>query len=176
MKKTLWIHINHNNYRTGTTIDTYVLPPSNSSEDNENKSNLDGSEHDDNSSDDETPESAPEEATPFTFECPPYDNYRLYICCDYPKYDNLFYVDCDTLKSCKNLYLKIFSQIHDCLPFEITGWTSAYKEEGYYPEVSEEIKLLPEINLDKLERYDMYDYFVIALDNLGNEYFTKLLK
>jgi len=43
-------------------------------------------------------------------------------------------------------------------------------------EVSEEIKLLPEINLDKLERYDMYDYFVIALDNLGNEYFTKLLK
>jgi hypothetical protein len=161
MKKTFWIHIDHNNYRTGTTIETYERPPN--------------QENESDTSDDETPESAPQEATPFMLELPPFDNYRVYVCCDYPKYDVLFYVDCDTLKACKNFYLKIYSQINECLPFEVTGWTTGYKEEGYYPEVPEEIKALPEINLDKLEKDDMFDYFVIALGDNGNEYFTKLL-
>ncbi len=69
----------------------------------------------------------------------------------------------------------MYSQINDCLPFEVTGWTTGYKEDGYYPEVPEDIKSIPNINLDKLQYDEMFDYFVIAIDDNGNEYFTELL-
>lgn len=34
----------------------------------------------------------------------------------------------------------MYSQIYNFLPFEVTGYNSAYKEEGYNPEISEDIK------------------------------------
>jgi hypothetical protein len=82
----------------------------------------------------------------------------------------------------KLLYLKIFSHIHGFMPFNVTGWNSAYKEEGHYPDIPENIKTLPLPNiidkkLTKIIRNCKDDgfYFLFIVDSDGNECRTHLL-
>ena len=156
MEKQLWFHI-YADYRTGMNIDVY------------NRSYKD----EDNEDSDE--ENAPEDALDITFKLPTQD-YRIYLLNEYPSYSDIpiWYKDLPSKDKCEKVYKKLFSQIHDCMPFEITGYNSAYKEEGFYSEIPEDIKLMSEIDIG----YNICEegvYFVCVLDHEGNEIFTKIL-
>ena len=163
MSKEFWIHIDMNDYRSGTNIYTYSKPPRKEEE---------GDDYDEDED-----EYAPNEAAPYTFQIP--EHYRVYIVADYPDYSIKGFIDTDEGKECKNLYLKMFSQLHDCLPFEVTGWNSSYKEEGEYPEVPDEIKKMPNVKIiEKMKEENKtgdYVYFVFAIDNEGDEVFSEML-
>lgn len=157
MEKQLWFYV-YADYRTGMNIDVY----NRSSEDNENNEDLDE-------------ENAPEDALDITFKLPAH-GYRIYLINEYPSYSDkpIWYKDLPTIDDCEKVYKKLFSQIHHCMPFEVTGYNSAYKEEGFYPEIPEDIKLMSEIGI----RTDICEdgvYFVCVLDHEGNEIFTKML-
>ena len=157
MSKLFWFHIDMNDYRSGTNIYTFEKSPI----------------KDQNSSDDDC---APEEAVPYSFIIP--ENYRIYIVCEFPEYKIIDYIDTDNKDECKKIYLKMFSQIYNFLPFKINGYNSAYKEEGYYPEISEDIKKMSDINaINKIKEQNSGDnvYFAFAIDKDGNELFTEML-
>ena len=153
MEKKLWFHV-YSDYRTGMNVCVY----NRSSEDNE----------------DSDEENAPEDAFDITFELPKQD-YRIYLVNEYPSYDQkpVWYKDLQSEDECQKVYEKLFSQIHGCMPFEVTGYNSAYKEEGFYPEILEDIKLMSEIGIPDICEDGVY--FICVLDNEGNEIFTKLL-
>jgi hypothetical protein len=73
--------------------------------------------------------------------------------------------DYEHKKDAENGLLKAFSQVNDCLPFHVTGYTSSYKEKGYYPDVPDNIKSLPDIDFpDDFE--DCY-LFGVIFDDYG---------
>lgn len=151
MNKIFWFYVDMNNYHTGTTVYTFDKHPN---------EYLD--------SDDE--------AVPYSFEIP--INYRIYIIDECPNYKIIGYIDTEKEEDCKKIYLKMFSQIYNCLPFEITDFNSAYKEEGYYPEIPDEIKNMSDIDIiEKIKEENTGDgvYFVFAIDRNGNELFTEML-
>lgn len=45
----------------------------------------------------------------------------------------------------ENFKNKIFTMINGCLPFEVTGMTTSYKETGFYPKIPEDISNMKEI-------------------------------
>uniref|UniRef100_A0A6C0E1E2 Uncharacterized protein n=1 Tax=viral metagenome TaxID=1070528 RepID=A0A6C0E1E2_9ZZZZ len=154
MEKTLWFTL-YSDYRAGMNVYVY----NRSSEDSENSEE----------------ENAPEDALDITFKLPK-KNYRIFLINEYPSYNNepIWYKDLPSKDECEKVYKKLFSQIHDCMPFKVTGYNSSYKEEGFYPKISEDIKLMSEIDIGT----DIYGdgiYFLCVLDNEGNEIFTKLL-
>ena len=163
--KSFWFYIS-DDYRSGRSICTYTNLPNND-EDNDDNNNT------------------PEEACEIEFALPK-EGIRLYIVNDFPHYEPIWYKDInddednDDNNNIESSYLKIFSQIHDCLPFEVTGYNCAYKEEGYYPDVSEDIKNMPDIIDEDLtekigECYDDGYYFIFIVDCDGNEIKTELL-
>lgn len=162
MSKIYWIHIDMNDYRSGTNIYAYPKAPRETDVD------------EDESEDDEY---APEEAVPYNFKIP--SDYCIYIVTDYPEYKIKACINTEKRDILKKLYHKMFSQLHDCLPFEVTGHNCAYKEEGYYPEVPYDIKKMPDIKIieEMKEENDSGDhvYFVFAIDNEGNEVFSEML-
>ena len=153
MEKQLWFHI-YSDYRTGMNVCVY----NRSAEDSE----------------DSDEENAPEDALEITFILPKQGR-RMYLMNEYPTYNTepIWSKDLSEDDDHEKIYKKIFSQIHSCLPFEVTGYNSAYKEEGNYPEISEEIKLFKEIEIPDLEEEGIY--FICVLDTEGNEIFTTLL-
>ena len=65
------------------------------------------------------------------------------------------------------------------MPFKVTGYNSAYKEKGEYPDIPNEIKDIPNVlNKKELKRIendiDGY-YFFFVIDSDGNEVSTNLL-
>ncbi len=146
---TLWFHI-QSDYRSGPKIYTF------------NK----------------TPEDEYEDAYPITFEMPK-EGYRMYIVNDFPEYEVIWYKDLNDNDDFNEIYLKIFSQIHNCMPFKVTDHNSAGKEEGEYPDISEKIKNLPNIAEDIVEKikedFQGY-YFFCVIDNEGTDIFTELLQ
>lgn len=159
MSKIFWFHIDMNDYRSGTHIYTFEKPPL----------------KDDNSSD-EDDDRAPEEAIPYFFNIP--EKYRIYIVSEFPDYKIIDYINCDKIEECKKIYLKMFSQLYNCLPFEVTDYNYSYKDTGYYPEISEDIKNIRNMDIiDKINYENKGDnvYFVFAIDNKGKEIFTKML-
>jgi hypothetical protein len=150
MEKTLYFH-NYSDYRSGMNIVLY---------------------------DPEHEEDIPEEAFEINFSLPK-QGFRLYIINEYPNYDTkpIWYID---LKSeCEKIYKKMFSQIYGCMPFEMSESNSAYKEEGEYPEISEEIRLMTDIGkdiTDKIkENMEEHVYFLCILNANGDEIITKIL-
>lgn len=161
----LWFHIT-DDYRQGRNIYTYLKPPRNECEEPVL----------DSESDDEE-DTAPEEACEIAFELPTETEYRFYIVNEFPEYKVVAHEDFDDDEKCDRYYLKIFSQIHNCLPFVVTGWTSSYKDEGHYPDVPDDIRQMPDIPLPDtiLDMGSSEVYFAVVLDCDGNEVFTKLL-
>lgn len=158
MIKKFWIHIDMNNYRSGKNIYTFIKGP----------------ESEESSFEDEDIENAPEEAVCYSFSIP--EKYRIYIVSEFPNYKIIGHIDTKNKDFCKKLYLKMYSQIYNCLPFQITGYNSAYKEEGYYPEIPEDIKNIPNINIiNKLNHNEYNIYFVFAIDKDGNEVLCEIL-
>jgi hypothetical protein len=130
----------YSDYRTGATIDVYT-------------------------------DDAPDDALEITFALPKQGR-RLYLMNEYPTYNTepIWSKDLSEDDDHEKIYKKIFSQIHGCLPFEVTGYNSAYKEEGHYPEIPEEIKLFKEIDIPDIDEDGVY--FVCVMDTEGNEIFT----
>ena len=156
MPKLFWIHVDMNDYRSGTNIYTFEKP---------------------HKEDEEDDYSAPEEAVMYSFPIP--ENYRIYIVSEFPHYRIVSYVDALDKDECNKLYLKMYSQIYNCLPFELTGYNVSYKEDGYYPEITDDIKnmvdidVINEIKKENIEYANVY--FAFAIDKNGNELFTKML-
>ena len=121
----------------------------------------------------------PELGGNINFEVPKQGYDRLYIVNEYPQYQPVWHKDIKKDGNYKNIYLKIFSQIHDSMPFKVTGVNCAYKEEGHYPDVPKEIKETPNVlNEKELEDIeDNYDglYFFFVINSDGEEVSTNLL-
>ena len=151
MQKQLWFHV-YWDYRTGTTVDVYIKSPEDT--------------------DDEY--AAPDDALKITFTLPKQGR-RMYLMNEYPSYNTepIWSKDLSEDDDYEKIYNKIFSQIHGCLPFEVAGYNSAYKEEGHYLEIPEEIKLFKEIDIPDIEEDGVY--FACVLDTEGNEIFTGTL-
>ena len=147
---TLYFYIDNNNYRSGYNIYTFT---------EQSDDNLD-------------------ELFEITFEIPNC-GYRLYLVNEFPDYKPIWYKDF-TDENINNIYLKTFTQIHDCMPFVVSGWTPSYVEEGEYPEVTEEIEnmedVLPLEIVNEIEENDEGNYFIIFIDNNGDELSTQLLR
>ena len=157
-----------NDYRSGRSIYAYI------------NSQKYGEKQDGDDGDDENniPEEIPEEACEIKFALPK-ERQRLYIVNEFPYYKPIWYKDIDDANT-EQLYLKIFSQIHDCMPFEVSGYDNAYVEEGNYPDISNDIKNMHDI-IDKdlikqiTECEDKGYYFLFVVDSDGNKIITKLL-
>ena len=155
--KSFWFYYS-NDYRSGRSIYTYTNSPKDGDDEN----------------------NTPEEACEIQFALPK-ERQRLYIVNEFPYNKPIWHKDIDIDDDdTERLYLKIFSQIHDCMPFEVSGWDGAYVEEGNYPDVSNDIKNMPDI-IDKdiikkiTECEDKGYYFLFVVDSDGNEIITKLL-
>ena len=65
------------------------------------------------------------------------------------------------------------------MPFKVTGYNSAYKEEGEYPNIPKEIKDIPNVLEKKELKYIENDidgyYFFFVINSDGNEVSTNLL-
>lgn len=172
ISKMFWFHVDMNDYRSGTNIYTFEKGPIEDDKEDEVENN-----EDENKEDEEDVENdrAPEEAVPYSVPLPTQSNYRIYILNEFPEYKIIDYIDADEEKDCQKLYMKMYSQLHECLPFSVTGYNSAYKEEGYYPEVPENIKNMPKIEKIKNNEDDNFVYFVFAIDRNGKEVFTNIL-
>ena len=125
--------------------------------------------------DENEPENAPEDAAEIEFELPT-KGVRIYIVNEFPYYKPIWYKDLDDEEDYENMYLKIFSQLHECMPFVVTGLTSSYKEEGHYPEVTEEMNNMKDIEGIKEVENMNGDFFVCVIDSDGNELLTELLR
>jgi hypothetical protein len=163
--KSFWFHI-IDDYRSGRSIYTYTNPPKYEEENDDND-------------EEESEYNTPEEACEIEFSLPK-EGQRIYIVIDFPEYRPIWYKDINNDENTELLYLKIFSQIHDCLPFKVTGYNCAYKEKGYYPDVPNNIKNLPNIINKKLiikisELEDNGYYFIFIVDSDGDEIMTQLL-
>ena len=125
----------------------------------------------------EEKEEIPYNAFDITFEVPK-ENARLFIVNEYPNYSIIFSKDLSEDDDYEKIYYKIFSQIHNCMPFEVTGYNSAYKEEGYYPDVPKNIETMPSIisekMVDEITNGEGY-YFLVIIDSEGDNNLTKLL-
>ena len=98
-----------NDYRSGRSIYAYI----NSQKYGEKQDGDDGDDGDDENN-------IPEEACEIKFALPK-ERQRLYIVNEFPYYKPIWYKDIDDANT-EQLYLKIFSQIHDCMPFEVSGY------------------------------------------------------
>ncbi|GAH17270.1 unnamed protein product [marine sediment metagenome] len=91
------------------------------------------------------------------------DRYSLYIvasdCGPFTVFKEKYF---DDLDMAEKYSLKLFAQKHDCLPFVVTGTTSAYHDKGYYPKVPEDIESMEEIDFEVISGEHT---FVIVLDN-----------
>ena len=68
----------------------------------------------------------------------------------------------ENYKDAKRAMMKLYSQINNCLPFKVTGMSSSYKEDGYYPDIPEEIQKMNKIDFEPLN--DEEYYFVVIVD------------
>lgn len=144
MSKRLWFNI-YSDYRSGSTVEVYK--------------NIDN---------------PPKEAIEITFKLPTKGN-RMYLINEYPNYDTtpMWYKDLSKDDDYEKIYKKLFSQIHGCLPFEVTGYNSSYKEEGKYPEISKDFLKMETVEIPSLNEEGLY--FLCVLDYKGNELFTEIL-
>lgn len=119
----------------------------------------------------------PDEACKITFEIPK-EGCRVYLVNEFPEYKPIWHKNVSTYEDINKIYFKLFSQIHGCMPFEITDYNSAYKEECEYPEIPEEIMLFEEIAkeiTDNIRENIECVYFMCVINNEGDEIFTALL-
>lgn len=131
-------------------------------------------------SNDSDSDNTPEEAVKYTFEVP-IKNARMYIVNEFPTYEIIWRMDLNEDANFETMYQKVYSQIYKCMPFQFTGYNSAYKETGYYPEITEEIRNMPPIatrfisGISENIRNEGFIYFVSIVNDDGELVFTKLL-
>jgi hypothetical protein len=170
--KSFWFYMN-DDYRSGLSI--YAYTKSSKYDDNDEQDTEDDEEQENEE------QQIPDGALEINFVLPN-EGRRLYIVVGFPHYKSIWHVDIDNDDDnhAKLLYLKIFSQIHNRMPFQVTGYTGAYHEKGHYPHVPDNIKCMPDIIDHELvtkikQRQDYGDYFLFVVDKYGNEVRTNLL-
>lgn len=130
------------------------------------------------------------EALSHKFELPSQDLFRIFIVKElelskWSKLDaNNFYKtlwtkDINLNEDYNEIYLKIYSEINQRLPFVVSDWNCAYKEEGHYPDIPDNYKDIPNyLNNDIIEEINDSDVrfsFIFIIDKDGNEILCKLL-
>lgn len=80
-----------------------------------------------------------------------------------------FYKTCDTIDEAEKIFLKVYSLSEDSLPFVITGYSSIYKVEGYFPEIPDDIK---NYNMDEIFEADLNNKIVSLVIFKINETIT----
>jgi hypothetical protein len=188
--KSFWFNL-CDDYRTGRSINTYTKPPVDEDDDGDDNicssiaakatevtvATTKAEAEDVDYTDDDS--YTPEEAAEINFSLPT-EGMRVYIVNEYPDFTPVWHVDVSDDADTNQMYLKIFSQIHDCMPFQVTGLTSAYKEDGYWPDVPDDIKQLPNI-IDQSaadiikKRVNNEHYFLFIVDSDGYDFGTHLL-
>ncbi len=155
-EKSFWFNVT-SDYRSGVNVYAYTKPPK--------------------EYDYEADERTPDEANEITFILP-HKGYRLYVVNECPDYESVWHMDIDDDTDYEKIYLKIFSQIHGCLPFKVTGLSVSGKDEGDYPDIPTEIEemtnVIDKTLVDKIEKNGGY-YFVFIVDSDGNELLTEML-
>ena len=93
----------------------------------------------------------------------PKTGYKVLLGCEFDCYSFLKEWEFTTKENAEKHINKAFSQIHECLPFVVTGHTGAYKEDGYYPKIPKEIEEMDTIELN-IPEYTDNIYFLVLMD------------
>lgn len=116
-----------------------------------------------------------EEFTCGSFKLPKKGKIRLYIVRNYCfVIDTIFFLDINEKDDYNKIYLKMFSQIHKCLPFEITKYDRNNKEEGYYPKELTDMENILDKDILKQMIGGDYEYYFFVVNSKGKEIDTKL--
>lgn len=98
--------------------------------------------------------------------------YSIYVCMGngYEDGEIIYIANMDDKELAKKALKHIFSDIHECKPFEVTGVTSGYKEKGYYPDPLPSMKidgkpLLEESIIKRIREDDHYYCVAVILKN-----------
>lgn len=120
-----------------------------------------------------------EDGVVITFNIPK-EGLNFYIVNEFPNYEPIWCKNINESDDYRAMYLKIFSLINKCLPFNTTGHTCSGKERGDYPKITKEIKDMTccvdkKIISNIKKNDDEGCYFVFVINSDGEQIFTKLL-
>lgn len=113
-----------------------------------------------------------------TFELPENGN-RIYLINEFPSYDTtpMWMHDLGNASGQK-IYEKMFSQIYDTMPFQVSDYTCSYKEIGNYPDITKEIAEMEDIERE-ITNYIKDDiegiYFLCVINKDGKLLSTWML-
>lgn len=108
-----------------------------------------------------------EEFTCGNFKIPEKGKIRLYIVRNYCfVIDTIFFLDINEKDDYNKIYLKMFSQIHTCLPSETTEYNNI-------EELKDMENILDKDILKQVNGYD-YEYYFFVINSKGKEIDTKL--
>ena len=99
---------------------------------------------------------------------------------DYDECKYMWHTDFYSYKDGELLYLKIFSQIHDSMPFKITEHDLAGREKGHYSDIPDDIKSINNVIDPTLaekinDEEDCNNFFIFICDKDGNNTRAKTL-
>jgi hypothetical protein len=123
----------------------------------------------------------PEEAMEIDCQLPSDGYYKIYIINEYPSYYSVFNKDISSDLDCEKIYLKIFSQIHDCLPNKnITNINYDNNINIEKVEVTPDIEEMENIIYDNELLKTIGDeiegfYILFIVDSLGNPKLCKVI-
>lgn len=112
--------------------------------------------------------------TSYKFVLPSKNNIKIFIIKkQYDACENFWDYETSDKENYDDIFLKIFSQIHNHLPYKLKIVNKSHKVEGYYPPVPYRIKALANFLTDNIierykEDYDMYYGFLCVMDSQGN--------
>ena len=93
----------------------------------------------------------------------PKTGYKVLLGCEFDCYSFLKEWEFTSKENAEKHINKAFSQFHESLPFVVTGYNSAFKEDGYYPDVPQDIKDMDTIELN-IPAYTDNIYFLVLID------------
>ena len=124
----------------------------------------------------------PEEGMEIDCRLPSDGNYRIYIVNEYPSFYPVFDKDISSDSDCEKIYLKIFSQINDCLPIKDKININCDKKNiniqkvEVTPEIEEMDNIIDDNELLKtIEEETEGYYFLFIVDSLGNPKLSKVI-
>ena len=124
----------------------------------------------------------PEEVFEINCQLPKDGYYKIYIINEHPSYYSVFNKDISSDLDCEKIYLKIFSQVNDCLPLKDDYITDCIKNNRNIEkaEVTPEIEEMENIIYDNellktIEEETEGFYILFIVDSLGNPKLCKVI-
>ena len=124
----------------------------------------------------------PEEVFEINCQLPKDGYYKIYIINEHPSYYSVFNKDISSDLDCEKIYLKIFSQVNDCLPLKDDYVSDCIKNNRKIEkaEVTPEIEEMENIIYDNellktIEEETEGFYILFIVDSLGNPKLCKVI-